>query len=112
MPRYTGVPVTDNAALRRRNSELLQRIDEAARAQGGLLWRVIRYAVADGYAVYQIVKVNKTSVRVAYCPGLEENPDEYQVDAWGRQATVPLSIAERLVHTHDALQAIFGVRSG
>jgi hypothetical protein len=76
------------------NSAILQRESEAARSAGSLLGRIVQHQVADGYAVYQIVKVNKTSVRVRHCTGLG---DDYTFRMWGAGCSVPMRDILRLV---------------
>lgn len=86
------------------NWKLLQSIDAAAAARGELLWRYIKYPVADGYAFYQIIRVTKTRARIRVCTGLG---DDWHVLAWGREASIPLQQAREFVRRQDGLAALF-----
>jgi hypothetical protein len=86
------------------NQKLLDEIDKKAKEDGGLLWRYIQEPVADGYAVYQITRVNKNSVRIVHCTGLG---DDYFVNYWGEEATIDLDYANMLVSHRDYLGTLF-----
>ena len=92
-----------NAAMDR-NRDLLQKIDQDAKAKGELLWRYIQEQVADGYAIYQIVKVNKKSVRIVHCEGMG---DDYFVSYWGGEATIDMDYALTNLGWRDKLDELF-----
>ena len=73
--------------VRKANEEHLQKIEEKAIADGGLLHRFLYESVADGKAIYQIIKVNKTTVRVRLC-SMDGLYDDYIVPQWGEEATI------------------------
>lgn len=87
------------------NEARLSRIDREAIDAGVLAGRVIYYPVADGYALYQVIRTNKKTARIRQCVGIG---DDYRVLLWGDEATIPLSQAEWLVGRQDALDRLFG----
>lgn len=66
--------------------------------------KVFKMPVADGYAVYEVVKVNKTTVKVAAM----ETPDGYCDRILGYGGSFQKSIIEPLVTHEDRMQALFG----
>lgn len=91
-------------AATRRNFDLLDQIDKAAKAEGSLLWRYISEPFADGRAYYQIVKVNKKTVRIVRCTGLG---DDWTIPYWGNSATIDIDYAEQKISARDRLDAFF-----
>lgn len=83
------------------NETHIENIEKQAIANGGLLHRFLYESVADGKAVYQIVKVNKTTVRVKLC-SIDGLYDDYVVPQWGKEATIPMSYAENSIRYQDA----------
>lgn len=71
------------------NEKRIEQEDAEARKNKTLVGRIIRKGVADGYAAYQVIKVNKTTARVRHLVGLG---DDYMETAWGREATVSLDV--------------------
>ena len=114
VPIYTPKPVDltvrpIDIALRAidENYEQLKSIDKMAKAKGELLGRFVEIGVADGKAFYQIMRVNKNTVRVKALGGLG---DDYILDYWGYEATVDKAYVESLVRSRDKLNELFGVR--
>lgn len=87
------------------NEKQLDELDEKARKAGSLVGRVIRHPYADSYAVYQIVKENKSTVRVRVCHGLG---DDWTLPAWGRESTINKQTALQFVQAADRFAAVFG----
>ena len=85
------------------NQTLLDQIDSEAKAKGELLWRYIQEPFADGYAVYQIVKVNKKTVRIRVCGGLG---DDWIIPYWGEEATIEIEHARWRVEMRDNLNSL------
>lgn len=83
------------------NEKHIEEIEKQAIANGGLLHRFLYEAVADGKAIYQITKVNKTTVRVKLC-SIDGLYDDYIVPQWGKEATVPISYVEHSIRCQDA----------
>jgi hypothetical protein len=90
-------------ALMNENQAQLDAIDAEARNKGEILWRYIQEPIADGYAVYQIVRVNKDSVRISHCTGLG---DDYFVPYWGEEDTIDKSYAAVRLQMRDNLQKL------
>ena len=86
-----------------KNWSELKRIDEEAKKKGNILHRFIREPVADGYAIYQIVKRNKKSVRIKHCTGYSD----YKVSCWGDGAIIDSSYAEKSVRGRDRFEELF-----
>ena len=86
--------------VRKANIEHLEKIEQKAIAQGSLLYRFLYEGVADGKAIYQIIKVNKTTVRVRLCI-LDGLYDDYVVPQWGDEATIDREYAEQNILRQD-----------
>jgi hypothetical protein len=82
------------------NTELIEKIESQAIANGGILHRFLYESVADGKAIYQIIKENKKTVRVRLCciDGLFA---DYVVPQWGEEASISKEYAERAIHFQD-----------
>ena len=76
------------------NLKRLKDIDNKAYLEGKLLWRVLQEGYADGYAYYQITKVNKKTVRVEVCTGIG---DDWVLPYWGEKATIPKEYVEKRI---------------
>ena len=87
------------------NYEQLTKIDKMAKSKGELLGRYVDIPVADGKAIYQIMRVNKNTVRVKALGGFG---DDYIFDYWGYEATVDKDYVSTLVRNRDKLSEIFG----
>lgn len=81
----------------------LKSIDRIAKNRGTILHRFIREPVADGYAIYQIVKLNKKTVRIQHCTGYSD----YKVSYWGDGAVIDRGYAENSVKGRDTLEELF-----
>jgi len=91
----------------KRAQEEMKSKDATAKQNGELVGRYIREQVADGYAFYEIIKVNKTTVQIKW---LEEASTcgDYIVPMWGTQATISRNYAEQSMKQIEALARIFG----
>ena len=89
------------------NYEQLKKIDKMAKSKGELLGRYVDVPVADGKAIYQIMRVNKNTVRIKALGGFG---DDYILDYWGYEATVDKDYILALVRNRDKLEEIFGRR--
>ena len=88
---------------REANFNHLKEIENKAIASGGLIYRFLYEAVADGKAIYQIIKVNKRTVRVRLCD--IDGYADYVVPQWGEEATVNIEYAESGIKWQDAWRA-------
>ena len=93
-------------SVQQTNIEKIEEIEEKAIAAGGLLYRFLYESVADGKAIYQIVKVNKQTVRVRLC-SIDGLYYDYVVPQWGREATIPIKYAQSAIAYQDTLKKIF-----
>lgn len=89
------------------NYEQLKKIDKMAKSKGELLGRYVDVPVADGKAIYQIMRVNKNTVRLKALGGFG---DDYILDYWGIEASVDKEYVISLVRNRDKLDEIFGRR--
>lgn len=80
----------------RDNRAKIDEIEKKAIANGGLLHRFMYEPVADGKAVYQIIKVNKKTVRVRLCC-IDGCFNDYVVPQWGDEATIPIDYAQSVI---------------
>jgi len=94
----------ETEAAREDNYAQLERIDTEAKERGELLWRYIQEGYADGHAIYQIIRVNKTSVRIHHCFGFG---DDWMIPYWGEEASVNIEYAETSVQSRDKMAAFF-----
>jgi hypothetical protein len=72
------------------NFARLQECDNKAKERATLVGRFIQEPFADGYATYQIIKENKSTVRIRVCTGLG---DDWVIPYWGEEATIEKSFA-------------------
>lgn len=89
----------------RKNFDHLKAIDSFAKKQRQFLYRFFTVPVADGQAIYQIIKVTKTKATVMRCTNIEL--DEYRDMVLGDEAQIPLAQAEQFIKSKDALAEIF-----
>lgn len=93
--------------IMKENQALLDKIDQEAKDKSQLLWRYIQESYADGYAVYQIIKVNKNSVRIRCCSGLG---DDWMIPYWGEVTTIDMEYAMGKVQQRDNMADLFGAK--
>lgn len=86
------------------NRKNLEKKDQLAKESGELKGRYIQEPRADGYAIYEIVRVNKRSVRIKVVTDIG---DDWTVPFWGEETTIPLDYAERNIRSRDALAEMF-----
>lgn len=93
------------------NLKRIKEIEQKAIADGGLLHRFLYESVADGQAIYQIIKVGKRTVKVALCSidGLYIN---YVVPQWGDLSTIKKDYAERSIRMQDAWREAINKNKG
>ena len=82
----------------------LREQDATAKAAGELLGRYIQESYADGYAFYEIIKVNKKSVRIQVVTGIG---DDWVLPYWGVATSIPIAYAEQNIKRRDGLAALF-----
>ena len=87
------------------NMEHLEECDKKARDADNIVGRYIQHQFADGYAVYQITRKNKDSVRIQVCTGLG---DDWVLPAWGRTCTIDMETALRFLKWRDSMLELFG----
>ena len=80
------------------NMDLLEKIDKDAREKGQILYRYITEPYADGKAIYQIVKVNKKTVRIKVCLGIG---DEWITPMFGEECLVSKDYVEEALKRRD-----------
>jgi len=68
--------------------------------------KIIRTQVADGYAYYEIIKINKTTVRIKWRGDL--CLDRWQDQILGSGGSFPKYIIENLAEQEEILKRIFG----
>lgn len=67
--------------------------------------KIFQIGVADGYAYYEVVKVNKKTVKIKWKKDL--CCDEYQYYGWGVGGSFPISLIEPLVIGAENIAAMF-----
>ena len=67
--------------------------------------KIFSISVADGYAYYEVVKVNKRTVRIKWRKDL--CPDEYCYYGWGAGGSFPISLIEPLVDGEERIAEMF-----
>jgi hypothetical protein len=88
----------------KKNWKKITDADEKARKVGKLVGRYIKHAYADGYAVYQIVKENKKSVRIRVCRGIG---DDWILPAWGEECSISKQTALNFISWEDNMREMF-----
>ena len=87
--------------------DILMEADKKAKEKGTILGRYINESIADGYAYYEITKVNKKTVVIEHV----FIGDGYSVSYWGAKATIDIAYATASVKGRDAMAKIFGKSS-
>ena len=67
--------------------------------------KIFQIGVADGYAYYEVVKVNKRTVKIKWRKDL--CCDEYQYYGWGTGGSFPISLIEPLILGEERLAEMF-----
>jgi len=80
------------------NWNKVQKKDEEAKAKGQLVGRYIREPYADGYAIYQIIRENKKSVRIRVVTGIG---DDWHIPYWGVEVSIDKEYAIRNIAGRD-----------
>jgi hypothetical protein len=101
-PGYSDWPAIE--AYYKANEAELERCDREAVGAGTLVGRYITHPIADGQAVYQIIRENKRTVRIQVCRGLG---DDWTLPAWGEEATISRSTAEEFLRRKDGMRRLF-----
>lgn len=91
------------------NEKELDACDDEAKKVDRMVGRFFQIQVADGYAIYQIVKENKKTVRVKRCEGI--CGDEYQDWNLGHGASMSKAKAQELIGFKDKLNEMFSKKT-
>jgi len=86
------------------NKKKVEEKDEVAKKEGLLVGRYIKEPSADGFAVYEIIRENKKSVRIRVVTGIG---DDWILPMWGEEATVNKDYATLNIQRRDAMKALF-----
>lgn len=86
------------------NEDQLEKIDNEAKEKGILIGRYIKEPMADGYAIYQIIKELKTKVKIVLCTGLG---DDYVLPCWGEETNIDKDYAITSIKSRDTISALF-----
>lgn len=87
-----------------KNLENIRKIDEEAKKNNTLLHRFVYQPYADGNAVYQIIKVNKKTVKIKVCTGIG---DDWILPYWGEEALVDKAFVENNIKKRDWIDSLF-----
>ena len=83
---------------------ILDKQDADAKASGTLVGRMIREQIADGFAVYVILKENKTTVRVGVVSGID---DDWVIPNIGREGSLSKDYVINKLESEEALSKLF-----
>lgn len=86
------------------NQRKLDEKDAKAKAEGKLVGRFIQEPFADGYAIYEITKENKKTVRIRVVDGIG---DDWRIPYWGDEATIEKSYALKSLAWRDKMNKLF-----
>ena len=86
------------------NRDQLEMCDRKARDANRVVGRYIQHTFADGYAIYQIIKSYKDTVRIRVCTGLG---DDWVLPAWGRECTIDTETALIFLEWRDSMRDLF-----
>lgn len=78
--------------------------DAKAKDLGLLVGRYIDEPIADGKAIYKIIKENKKTVRIKVVTGIG---DDWTIPCWGKETTIDKDYAIRKLHSRDAIAKLF-----
>ena len=84
----------------------LEAADQAGKDAGTLVGRYIQEPRGDGYAIYQVVKENKRTVRIKHV----EIGDAWVVPMWGGGCSLPKQWAEQNIYRRDRMDELFPKR--
>lgn len=82
---------------------LMDELRELAVANDTMLGRIIKFPVADGYAMYVITKVNKKTVRIVWIDYMDGWVDQ----RCGYEAAMDINYAKQVTDGESALRKIF-----
>lgn len=104
---YSGTGVDELMNCIKANEEHMNAIEKEAIANGGLLHRFIYEPVADGKAIYQVIRVNKKTVNLRLC-SLDGKYYDYVVPYWGDSPSVSRTYVENAISRQDAIRELMG----
>lgn len=87
-----------------RNISLIQKIDKEQKEKGETLYRFLFFPIADGKAIYQIIKINKKTVNISVCT---EIGDDWIIPSLGSETKISKYIAEEEIKKRDLLNSFF-----
>jgi len=90
------------------NWKQIEVCDNLAAKAGSLVGRYITEPVADGSAVYQIIRENKKTVRIKLCTGIG---DDWAVPYWGIETTIDKQYAVDKIRNRERLEEFFRKRA-
>ena len=90
------------------NWKRLREYDQEAKSRGSLVGRYIREPFADGFAVYEIVRENKTTVRIKRLSDI--CADEWSIPYWGEETSIKKEYAIQMVNGRDAWEDMMNGR--
>jgi hypothetical protein len=79
--------------------------DKAAAEKGTLLGRYLNIQIADGYAYYEITKVNKKSCRVRVIRNIG---DDWVIPYIGEEGSVPMDYVQQVIRRRENHAKLFG----
>lgn len=91
----------DSSEVIKKNWERLEKCDRMAKEKGELKGRYIIEVFADVRAVYQIIKVNKKTVRIRFCTGLGYDSI---IPYWGEEATIDKEYAIQQIEEREDME--------
>ena len=94
------------AEFRKQQEDIKQAFEASKNLPEGLqIGKLFSLPVADGAAVYEIVKINQSTVKVKWRKDL--TIDEWQDRVLGAGCSVKRATIERIVHGEEALRKLF-----
>lgn len=90
-----------------RKTKEMETRDLTSKSSNSLVGRYIREPFADSYAYYEIVKENKTTVKIKHIA----IGDAWTIPYWGKSATVKRVYAVQNVKARDFYSSIFNERT-
>lgn len=86
-----------------RQNQLIKELEEHAYDARSMEGRVIRFHMADSYALYLVVKVNKTTCRLQWLNW----GDGWMDDRLGKQGSLPINFVHNNICQQDQVKKIF-----
>jgi len=93
--------------LQEQIKKLEKEVEESKKLPAGVVpGKLFWVPVADGHAYYRVIKVNKKTATIRWCPELDA--DRWQDVVLGEGGVFSIGIIDRIIKRIEGLRKIFG----